>query len=78
MEDTIKIQSINKSEWETTLQGFEPHAIEQILAVSSTNGVVIGIICESLEGKYYINGHPEFDYPSLETATGALLKGKRE
>ena len=76
MEETIKIRSIPKSDWNTTLQGFQSSEIKQILEVYSADGIVIGTICQSLRGKYYINGEPESDYPSLDSATGVILKSQ--
>jgi hypothetical protein len=74
MEETIRIGAIDKSDWTTTLQGFQPDAIAQLLAVYGADGVVVGTICESVEGRYYINGQPEVDYASLQAAAGALVK----
>jgi hypothetical protein len=76
MDETIQIRSIKKSDWNSTLQGFESDNIEQLLAVYGNNGEVIGTICESIDHKYYINGKPEVDYASLQAAAGALIKGE--
>jgi hypothetical protein len=75
-DETIKIRSVDKSEWSATLQGFQPDKIEQLLEVYGADGLVIGSICESVEGKYYINGQPEVDYASLQAAAGSLIKGE--
>lgn len=75
MEETIRIRSVDKSDWSQTLQGFQPDQIQQLLAVYGADGQVVGKICESTEGKYYINGKPEFAYVSLQAAAGALVKG---
>jgi hypothetical protein len=76
MDETIRIRSVEKSDWSTTLQGFQPDRIEQLLEVYGADGVVVGTICESVDGKYYINGKPEFNYASLQAAAGALIQGK--
>lgn len=76
MEETIKICSVAKKDWSTTLQGFQPDEVEQVLQVHGADGVVVGTLCESVEGKYYINGKPEVDYASLQAAAGALIKGE--
>jgi hypothetical protein len=75
-DETIKIRSVDKSEWSATLQGFQPDKIEQLLEVYGADGLVIGSICESVEGKYYINGQPEVDYASLQAAAGSLIQGE--
>jgi hypothetical protein len=77
MEETIKIRSVDKSEWSETLQGFQIDELEQVLKVYGVDGVVVGTICESVEGKYYINGQPEVGYASLQAAAGALIKGEK-
>jgi hypothetical protein len=77
MDETIKIRSVDKSEWSATLQGFQPDKVEQLLAVYGSDGSVVGRICQSVEGKFYINGKPEIDYASLQAAAGALLRGER-
>ncbi|HBB33792.1 MAG TPA: hypothetical protein DDZ80_01110 [Cyanobacteria bacterium UBA8803] len=77
MEETIKIRSLEQSEWSTTLQGFQPSEIEQVLAVYNADGSLVGTICEAVGSKYYINGQPELDYPSLQAAAGALINSKR-
>lgn len=76
MEETIKIRSVAQKDWSTTLQGFQPDEVEQVLQVHGADGVVVGTLCESVEGKYYINGKPEVDYASLQAAAGALIKGE--
>lgn len=75
MDETIRIRSVEKSDWSATLEGFQPDKIEQLLAVYGADGLVVGNICESVDGKYYINGQPEVGYASLQAAAGALLKG---
>jgi hypothetical protein len=45
-----------------------------MLAVYGADGQTVGTICESVEGKYYINGQPEVDYASLQAAAGALIQ----
>lgn len=74
MEETIKIRSIDKSEWSAMLQGFQPDRIQQVLAVYKSDGLVVGSLCESVDGKYYINGKPDVDYASLQAAAGALIQ----
>lgn len=76
MEETIRIRSVDKNDWNQTLQGFQPDRIQQLLAVYGADGQIVGNICESTESKYYINGKPEFAYISLQAAAGALLKGE--
>ncbi len=76
MEETIRIRSVDKSDWNQTLNGFQPDQINQLLAVYGADGKVVGSICESLEGQYYINGQPDFTYASLQAAAGALIKGE--
>lgn len=78
MEETIRIGSVDESHWSQTLKGFQSEQIKQLLAVYGADGLVVGNICESLEGKYYINGQPEIIYGSLQAAAGALLKGDRK
>ncbi len=77
MEETIKISSVEKNDWGATLQGFPPEQIQQVLAVYGNDGLVVGTICESVDGKYYINGQPEVDYASLQAAAGALIQGDK-
>lgn len=76
MEETIKIRSIPKSDWNITLQGFESSEIKQVLEIYNPDGIVIGTICQSVRGKYYINGEPESHYSSLESAAGAIVKNQ--
>ncbi len=78
MEETIRIRPVDKSEWNQTLQGFQSDQIQQMLAVQGADGLIVGNICESVDGKYYINGQPELTYGSLQAAAGALLKGENE
>jgi hypothetical protein len=78
MEETIRIRPVDKTDWSHTLDGFQPDRIQQLLAVCSTGGMVVGNICESVEGKYYLNGQPEVEYLSLQAAAEALIRGKRE
>ncbi|MFB8790451.1 MAG: hypothetical protein U7123_16755 [Potamolinea sp.] len=74
MDETIRIRSIEPRDWPTILQGFELDKIEQLLELCGSDGVVIGTICESVDGKYYINGQPDFNYASLQVAVAALIK----
>ncbi len=76
MEETIRIRSVDESDWIHTLKGFQADQIKQLLAVYGADGQVVGNICESVEGNYYINGKPEFTYASLQAAAGALFKGE--
>jgi hypothetical protein len=76
MEETIRIRPVDESDWDATLQGFQPDHIEQLLAVYGSDGGVVGTICASVEGKFYINGKPEVDYASLQAAAGALIQGE--
>jgi len=74
MDETIRIRSIEPRDWPTILQGFELDKIEQLLELFGSDGVVIGTICESVDGKYYINSQPDFNYTSLQVAVAALIK----
>lgn len=74
MEETIRIRSIEPTNWDTTLNGFQPDKIDQVLEVYGAEGQVVGTICASVEGKYYINGQPEVEYASLQAAAGALIQ----
>lgn len=76
MEETIRIRAIEPSDWDATLQGFQPEKIEQLLEVYGADGTAVGTICASVDGKYYINGQPEVDYASLQAAAGALVQGE--
>jgi hypothetical protein len=74
MEETIRIRPVDKSQWSQTLQGFQLDQIRQLLAVQCTGGEVAGTICETVDGKYYINGQPTVEYGNLQAAAGALFK----
>lgn len=74
MDETIRIGSVDKSDWNTTLQGFQPDEVKQLFKVFSVNGQVAGVICETVGGKYFINGQPQIDYSSLQAAAGAIVK----
>lgn len=76
MDETIRIRPVEKSDWSATLQGFQPDTVEQLLAIYGADGLVVGSICESVDGKYYINGQPEVGYISLQAAAGALIKSQ--
>ncbi|MEQ8755486.1 MAG: hypothetical protein RID09_18485 [Coleofasciculus sp. G1-WW12-02] len=76
MEDTIKVQTIDKNNWSTTLQGFQPNQVRQVWQVLAFDGTILGTICESVEDKYYLNGHPELDYPSLQVAARVLIENQ--
>lgn len=76
MDETIKIRSVDQSEWSNLLQGFQPDNVKQLLAVYGPDGLVIGSICESVDEKYFINGQPNVNYASLQAAAGALIKGE--
>lgn len=76
MEETIRIRAIDKSDWSVRLQEFQPDNIQQVLEVYGANGQVAGTICESVDGKFYINGQPSVNYTSLQAAAGALIKGE--
>lgn len=75
MEETIRIRPIDKSNWNSLIQGFSAEDLQDLLEVVSADGHRIGILCESPEGKAYINGEPETAYSSLQAAATALLKG---
>lgn len=74
MDETIRIRSVDKSEWNAILKGFQADSTNQLFEIYGADGKVIGYICESAEHKYYINGQPKVDYPTLQAAAGALLK----
>ena len=76
MEETIRIRAIDESNWDATLQGFQPDKIDQLLEVYGSDGGVVGTICASVDGKFYINGKPEVDYVSLQAAAGALIQSQ--
>lgn len=76
MDETIRIRPIDPKDWSVRIPSFELNKIEQILEVFGSDGSVIGTICESVEGKYYINGQTDFNYASLQAATAALLNNK--
>jgi hypothetical protein len=75
MDETIRIRAVDKGDWSETLQGLQPNEVKEVLAVYGADGQVAGVICESVEGKYFINGQPEVTYSSLQAAAGALVKG---
>ncbi|MEC4985432.1 MAG: hypothetical protein SAJ37_19465 [Oscillatoria sp. PMC 1068.18] len=76
MEETIRIRAIERQDWDTVLEKFAAENLEQVLEVLYSDGQKVGIICESQDGKCYINGHPEIDYFSLQAAATALMKGE--
>ncbi|HBB36162.1 MAG TPA: hypothetical protein DDZ80_11765 [Cyanobacteria bacterium UBA8803] len=75
MDETIRINFVSKNKWSEVLQGFPAEQINGMFEIRNSNGLVAGTICESLEGRYYINGQPDIEYASLEIAAGVLLKG---
>jgi hypothetical protein len=75
MEETIRILPIPKNDWSPILQGFLPETIQQLLQVYGADGEKVGIVCETVDGKAYINGQPEMAYASLQAAATALIKG---
>lgn len=78
MEETIRIRPVDKSAWSQRLNGFQPEQIKQLLEICSTGGLVVGSICESVEGKFYINGQPDVAYSSMDAVTKAILRGKEQ
>ena len=78
MEETIRIRSVDKSDWGRMLNGFQPDQVQQVLAIYSVDGQVVETICELVNGKFYINGQPDVDYPSLQAAAGAVIRGERD
>ncbi|HEY9596987.1 MAG TPA: hypothetical protein V6D33_04905 [Cyanophyceae cyanobacterium] len=74
MEETIRIRSVDRANWSSTLQGFQSEQIKQLFAICGVDERAIGYICESVDNKYYINGKPTVDYASLQAAAGALIK----
>jgi hypothetical protein len=78
MDETIRIRVVDKNDWSETLQGFQLDKVEQVLAVYGADGQVVGVICESVDGKYFINGQPEVDYSTLQAAAGALIKSNSQ
>lgn len=77
MDETIRIRSVEQSDWSAMLQGFQPHEVKELLEVFSASGLPVGTICESIDGKYYINGQLDVNYASLQAA-GALIKSEDE
>jgi hypothetical protein len=77
MDETIRIRVIEPKDWPAILQGFELDKIQQILELLGADGSMRGTICESVDGKYYINGQPDINYVSIQAATAALIKGKK-
>lgn len=77
MDETIRIRSIESRDWGKILQGFELEKIEQLLELFGADGCVVGTICETVDGKYYINSQAEVEYTSLQGAAAALLKTKQ-
>lgn len=77
MDETIRIRSVEKSEWSSILQGFQPETMHQVLEVYGSDGQKAGTICESLEGQSFINGQPKIVYDSLQAAATALIKELR-
>ncbi|MBE9125639.1 MULTISPECIES: hypothetical protein [unclassified Coleofasciculus] len=76
MDETIRINFVSRNKWHKIIQGFQSEQIEQILEVRYPNGTVAGIICESQEGLFYLNGKPDVNYRSLQAAAEALIKCK--
>lgn len=76
MDETIRINAVKQSNWSETLQGFQPEQIQQVWEVRGVDGQVVGIICESVGGKFFLNGQPDVDYASLQAAAGAIVKGE--
>jgi hypothetical protein len=74
VEETIRIRTIDQTNWDTAIQGFQLDKIDQVLEVFGAEGQVVGTICASVDGKYYINGQPEVEYASLQAAAGALIQ----
>lgn len=75
MDETIRIRPIDRNGWDAVLQGFSPETLQDVLEVVTADGQQIGILCESLDGKAYINGQPDTGYLSLQAAATALIKG---
>ena len=57
------------------MQGFDPNILQDVLEVYGADGQKVGTLCESLDGKSYINGQPDTAYLSLQAAATALVKG---
>lgn len=76
MDETIRIRKVEKQNWGSILQGFQPEIILSVLEVYDSEGAKAGTICESVDGKSYINGYPKMPYPTLQAAATALFKGK--
>lgn len=76
MDETIRIRSVDRSDWSSVLQGFQPETIEQLLDVYGSEGQKIGTICEGVDGKSYINGQPETNYANLQAAAAALMRSE--
>lgn len=78
MDETIRIRSVERSGWSSTVKGFDIDKLQQVLEVYGADGEKIGILCESLDGESYINGDPETTYLSLQAAATALMKALRD
>lgn len=76
VEETIRINFVSRNKWNEIIQGFQSDQIEQLLEIRYPNGTVAGIICESQEGLFYINGKPQVNYRSLQAAAEAVIKCK--
>ncbi len=76
MDETIMVRAVSQSEWSSVLQGFQPDTIQQVLEVYNCEGQKAGTLCESVDGKSYINGKPKVAYASLQAAASALIKGE--
>ncbi len=77
MDETIRICSVDKDAWSSVVQGFDPNILQDVLEVYGADGEKVGTLCESVDGKSYINGQPETSYLSLHAAATALVKGEQ-
>lgn len=77
MDETIRVRSLKRADWDSQLNGFSAETLTQVFEVYGGSGERIGIICESQDGQAYINGQPKIAYASLQAAATALMKSLR-
>jgi hypothetical protein len=77
MDETIRINPVQQGDWNETIEGIQPNQVQQVWQVCGVDGQVVGTICETVEGKFLINGQPEVEYVSLQAAAGAIIKGDK-
>ncbi|MBD0343828.1 MAG: hypothetical protein ICV63_03105 [Coleofasciculus sp. Co-bin14] len=77
MDETIRINPVQQSDWNETIEGIQANQVKQVWQVCGVDGQIVGIICETVEEKFLINGQPEVEYVSLQAAAGAIIKGDK-